>query len=85
MPDVPHIPLCAVAQDGSNETFSFEVAVSNWERIWQLARAASVKLLGHCSDGDARLRRANLHLMHWHVEGLDVLSIEHVLVQLLQS
>ncbi|KAK9841255.1 hypothetical protein WJX74_002633 [Apatococcus lobatus] len=82
MPGVPHIPLCAVAHDGSNETFSFEVAASNWERIWQLAKAAGVKLLGHCSDGDARLRRADLHLLHWRMDGLDALSIEHALVQL---
>lgn len=81
-PGVPHIPVCALVHDGSNDTFDFKRVVQLWEAIWGHCHAVGINLLAHCSDGDSRLRRADLHLMRHVPADVAKISLAHPLVQL---
>lgn len=81
-PGVPHIPVCVLVHDGSNDTIAFERVVQLWEDIWQHCHKTGIRLIDHCSDGDARLRRADLHLMRQVFVGVEAVSLAHPFVQL---
>ena len=83
--EAPFIPLCAIAHDGSNDTFSVSTVWENWKKVWQYCIACGINIIGHVSDGDTRLRRAILQLMSPPAAGHNIsqgISVPHPLVQL---
>ena len=56
----PHIPLFMEVNDNR---WTADLVWKKWRTIWRLTREVQGKLVGHASDGDARLRNAFMRLM----------------------
>jgi hypothetical protein len=60
--NAPTIVVGAVVHDSSNDTLSREVIERAWKQLHQASREHGINLFGHASDGDSRLRAADLDL-----------------------
>lgn len=76
----PAIIIGVLAHDNSNETFSKELIDEIWNLMYESCEKEGICLLGHVSDGDSRLRNADLRL-GMGTNG-DRLSLCHPLLQM---
>jgi hypothetical protein len=57
----PHIPI---AQFVNRNKFTADDVINTWRLLWHGCREHGITIVGHVSDGDSKLRRADLYLDH---------------------
>lgn len=78
----PMIVIGALVHNSSNETFSKDTVTAAWNHLHECCLQEGIFLLGHVSDGDPRLRSADLDFCLKSSQQGAKLSLEHPLVSL---
>ena len=62
----PHIPLMIATH--AND-FTADDVLKTWKALWRICHEHGIKLLGHVSDGDSKLRAVDFALQHHPLDG----------------
>lgn len=81
--NAPHIPIAVIVHDNSRATFTERSVWHWWHVLWAGCAQHQIHLVGHVSDGDARLRQAVARgFLKWHMGKHPAITVDHHLVQL---
>ncbi len=77
----PTIVVGAIVHNNTNETLSTERIRATWDVLQNSCRDVGIRLMGHVSDGDSRLRKCDQELCFGELPN-GAISLDHPLIQM---